>query len=88
MACRWFDSGRAGYIRDEDLEEIAYMVCNSISREPTILLAALLLLYTFLKAAPLLGEAASCWSSQSSQGLGFRERGPGFGSWDSQTWKI
>ena len=33
VACRWFDYGCAGYMRDEDLEEIAFMVCDDISRK-------------------------------------------------------
>ena len=44
-ACRWFDHGCAGYIRDEDLEEIAFMVCNDISSmppQPCVLVAHIL----------------------------------------------
>ena len=33
VACRWFDFGCAGYIRGEDLAEIAFMVCDGISRK-------------------------------------------------------
>ena len=31
LACRFFDSGCAGYIDGEDLEDIFYMVSDSIS---------------------------------------------------------
>lgn len=32
-ACRFFDRELAGYLADEDLEEIGYMVCDSMSSE-------------------------------------------------------
>lgn len=35
-ACRYFDRECAGYLLDEDLEEIAYMVSEDLSRESWI----------------------------------------------------
>ena len=32
-ACRWFDQECAGYVRDEDLEDIGYAVLESPTRE-------------------------------------------------------
>jgi len=32
-ACRFFDRELAGYVADDDLEEIAYMVSDSLSSE-------------------------------------------------------
>lgn len=34
-ACRFYDRECAGYLEDEDLEEIAYMVSDSLSSECT-----------------------------------------------------
>lgn len=33
LACRYFDTTGVGYLLDEDLEEIAYMVEEDMSRE-------------------------------------------------------
>lgn len=31
LACRFFDRGLAGYLEDDDLEEIGYMVADNLS---------------------------------------------------------
>ena len=45
LACRFFDKDCAGWLEAEDLEEIAYMVCSSISREACIAISPVLFGY-------------------------------------------
>lgn len=56
-ACRFFDRELAGYLADDDLEEIAYMVCDSMSSEcpaaqhPSLVL--FLLLFVSIVLSPI-----------------------------------